>query len=341
MTTTGQLPTIKAVGTLALGVLSLVAAATLPVDRNNEEAFAGTTAAVSVDLHSDSNNTASTVGAIDDCRALSPGSSVVIDIVIQDVNGLSGFQMELTYDPAVMRIVPLSDILGLDYRFILSASSTTSVLDLGDLLPDDGDGSFTLAAAQFPSAPVSGSGVMVRLKIEAVASGSTAVSLSGVKLSSGTGTPLQPSDANGFYTGPVNGATVVVGSGCADLDGDGVSDGVDNCPAWPNPSQELPPWFVPDGDSDCDGFSDVDEIYFGTDPNGSCGYETEGEQSLTWPADLYASNHINTTDVLAFKAVFGQDVPAVAARFDLFPDGTINTTDVLQMKQFFGHPCTP
>ena len=39
-------------------------------------------------------------------------------------------------------------------------------------------------------------------------------------------------------------AAIAVGGPC-DADGDGFGDGSDNCPAWPNAGQALPPWPVP------------------------------------------------------------------------------------------------
>lgn len=307
----------------------------------DDSARAGTAATVSIDLLSDSNNTSTTVGAVNSCRALSVGSSITVDAVIQDVSNLSGFQMDMQYDPAVVRVVPLSGVLTLDYNYIL-APALTSVLDLGDGLPDDGDGVFTFAAVQFPSNPVSGSGVLVRFKIEAIGAGSTDVVLAGVKLSDGTGTTIQPADANGFYTGPINGATVVVGGGCADLDGDGISDSEDNCPAWYNPDQSLPPWHVPPGDADCDGFDDSTEDYLGTLPDRQCPETStvDDEEPDAWPPDFNDDQTVSISDVLALKPVFNHDVPPVSQRYDLSTDGTISISDVLMLKPYFNLSCS-
>jgi hypothetical protein len=57
---------------------------------------------------------------------------------------------------------------------------------------------------------------------------------------------------------------------CTDIDGDALSDGLDNCPSWPNPGQED---FDSDArgdpcddDDDDDSLSDIDEFARGTDP---------------------------------------------------------------------------
>lgn len=226
---------------------------------------AGTSAKVSVDTVPDSSNTATTVGTIDPCRTASVGSTFLIDIVIQNVSNLSGFQMNLLYDPTVLKIVPVSSTKNVDYSFFLT-STGTAVLNLGESLPDNGDGDFLLAAVQFPLAPASGSGVLARLKMEAIGSGTSNLSLLKVKLSDGNGNPIQPSDANGVYTGPIQGGSIAVGQLCTlDTDGDGFPDLQDNCPLVSNSDQ----W-----DTDVDGFGDAcdadidgDGILNGDDPD--------------------------------------------------------------------------
>ncbi|HUF52437.1 MAG TPA: choice-of-anchor Q domain-containing protein [Dehalococcoidia bacterium] len=99
---------------------------------------------------------------------------------------------------------------------------------------------------------------------------------------------------------------------------------------------------TPPGDSDGDGWTDEAEAWFGTNPNVACGFTSGGDPaSENWPADLFESDNINTTDVLQLRPVFGQPVPPASARYDLFPSGNINTTDVLQLKPQFGGVCTP
>lgn len=127
-----------------------------------------------------------------------------------------------------------------------------------------------------------------------------------------------------------------------DSDGDGVPDDTDNCPAWPNPGQSLPPWSVPPGDDDCDSFSSATETVLGTDPDDACGFTAGAPaQSETWPPDLVESNGINISDVLALKPVFGTSVPPTSARLDLVVSNSINISDVLSLKPFFGATCTP
>src|ERR1700674_4391578 len=85
----------------------------------------------------------------------------------------------------------------------------------------------------------------------------------------------------------------------ADADGDGVGNVCDNCPNWPNPSQALPNWTVPAGDTDCDGFPDSvpigapnalnSETNMGTDPSRHCAAtpaRNDEPPPDAWPVDF-------------------------------------------------------
>jgi Thrombospondin type 3 repeat len=122
-----------------------------------------------------------------------------------------------------------------------------------------------------------------------------------------------------------------------DSDGDGVPDGTDNCPRWPNPSQNLPVWAVPAGDPDCDGFANTVEKPAGTDTLVHCGPNT-------WPADVTNDNFSDISDVSALTANFALQVPPAPYRYDIAPDpvdGFVDITDVSKMTNFFSLGCTP
>ncbi len=123
-----------------------------------------------------------------------------------------------------------------------------------------------------------------------------------------------------------------------DSDGDGVPDVIDNCPAWPNSLQSLPPWPIATDDPDCDGWSTSDENAIGTNPTLACG-------TNAWPPDFNDDQVVNILDVLflappVFFSV-GPD-PPYQARVDLNPDGVINVLDVNRMAPpIFFAICTP
>jgi hypothetical protein len=128
--------------------------------------------------------------------------------------------------------------------------------------------------------------------------------------------------------------------GGADTDGDGVPDTNDNCPAWPNSDQSMPPWPVTlDGsDSDCDGWSTADENLIGTDPLLACGVGA-------WPPDFDDSLRVDIFDVNTLRPpVFFSTAPGPPydVRFDLVPNGTIDIFDVNALRPpIFFATCTP
>ena len=121
-----------------------------------------------------------------------------------------------------------------------------------------------------------------------------------------------------------------------DSDGDGVTDGSDNCQRWPNAAQNLPPWPVPTNDPDCDGFSNVVESSAGTDSLVHCGADA-------WPADVNNDTFSDISDVSALTAYFGSPVPPAPYRYNIAdpPDGFVDITDISKLTGFFGDSCIP
>jgi hypothetical protein len=109
----------------------------------------------------------------------------------------------------------------------------------------------------------------------------------------------------------------------------------------PNPTPAcpggiVPPWLIPSGDFDCDGFTNSQEAFIGTDPTRACGPDA-------WPPDINNDQLVNGSDLLTFAPVFGSVSPnsPYNARWDLNNDGRINGQDLLQVAPFFGKRCTP
>ncbi len=126
---------------------------------------------------------------------------------------------------------------------------------------------------------------------------------------------------------------------CAgDLDCDAVADVSDNCPNWPNPLQNLPPWTLPPNDPDCDGFSTALENSVGTNPLAHCG-------TNAWPADVTDNTFSDIGDISFLTGNFGAQVPPAPARYNIAPDppmgppNFIDTADIAKMTGFFGQTC--
>lgn len=259
----------------------------------SRDAGAATDPIVSVDAAPDSSNTATTVGTIDTCAGIPSGAAFDIDVVIQSVDGLTGIEASLLYDPLVVNVT------GVNYEFLLSTSGA-SVLDVGDTVPDS-DGDFGIGAVTFPLSPVTGSGVIVRLTLTAVADGQSLLDLSNVKLSDSVGNPIQPADSNGVYQGPVNDAGVVIGGGCSDTDLDGYDDEAEAGTPLCNGVNDD--WFEDDIiDDGCPGgpalegaFSEA-QFNLGTDPNIRCAEGFDDGPSPGWPSDFVSGSTPDSTD---------------------------------------------
>jgi hypothetical protein len=132
-----------------------------------------------------------------------------------------------------------------------------------------------------------------------------------------------------------------------DFDGDGVSNFDDNCPAWPNPGQNLPPWPVPPGDADCDGFTQAAETFVGTDPADSCPDTATANDEVDdkWPPDFDDNQWVNILDIFKITPpVFNTRPPSpnYSVRKDLNADGWINILDFFRMTPpVFNSTCTP
>jgi uncharacterized protein YkwD len=102
------------------------------------------------------------------------------------------------------------------------------------------------------------------------------------------------------------------------------------------PNGLVPPWPVPLGDPDCDGFTSAQEAFIGTDPTRACGPDA-------WPPDINGDGVTNISDVMSFATFFNSAnvTPIYSARYDLNTDGRISLADILVMAPFFNKSCVP
>ena len=155
-------------------------------------------------------------------------------------------------------------------------------------------------------------------------------------------------------------AIVSYGSGIyrlAPLDQDGDLDVAvnDNCPAWPNPAQNLPSWPVINDDSDCDGFARNREVYIGTAHAQHCAATVTPNDEPTpdaWPADFNDDRTANGQDTGKFGGPFGSFNKLVSQgpfgppgdelpgeRFDFNGNGIINGQDTGKYQAYFNKTC--
>jgi hypothetical protein len=123
-----------------------------------------------------------------------------------------------------------------------------------------------------------------------------------------------------------------------------------------------PPWIVPIGDTDCDGFPDsvpgtpllrAGEMVVGTLVMSRCAANSGSDNESppdAWPVDFNDNQLVNLGDILKYNYVLGRtvnsppvNVPGMGLtemrRFDLNGIGPVNVGDVLIFNAFFGKRC--
>jgi len=110
-------------------------------------------------------NSATSAGPIQSCLSVSSGDTFDVDVIVTDVQELAGFQVRLNFDPQVVQIE------GRQADFFLGEGG----LEAGDTNFPVTSGSWYYGYTNLPGR--SGSGVLVRITLKALASGSTRLSL--------------------------------------------------------------------------------------------------------------------------------------------------------------------
>ena len=160
-------------------------------------------------------------GPIDSCVSVATGDEFQVDIVVLNVKDLLAWSLYVQYDPAVIRIIDR------DVKVFQAANTGSAVIDLSDKLPDD-DGIYGLSAVDTsdPPRPDSGSGVLARLYLKAVANGQSPLKLAdqdlnndgkpdrGLLLRNADNQTIGDDNGDTFFDGPREDALVMVGNDC-------------------------------------------------------------------------------------------------------------------------------
>lgn len=168
-----------------------------------------------------SGNDATHVEQIDPCAAASNGETFNLDVVIKGVQNLLAWEALVTYDPSILRVDDRN------VKLFLNGDGGSQVFDSSQQTPNT-TGSYGVAAVDQsdPVKPDSGDGVLVRLTMTAIGTGTSVISLQGVD-QDGDGHPDRGvllrnvdaaiiGDTNGdsWFDGPVDNAEIRVGTDC-------------------------------------------------------------------------------------------------------------------------------
>ena len=203
-----------AIGLLLLVMLALPST-NLPV--------AGATGETATQLGIDTNpsgNTATSLGKTDACHRVDLNDTLDVDIVIKDVSELLGWEIWFAYDSSRLQVTSRN------VRMFQAANPNSNVFDAADAVPDS-DGLYVAAAVDIgDGAQDSGSGVLARLTLKAVAPGISDLTLpqpdldgdgridGGPILTDHNGDRIGDEDGDGFFDGKVTNARIAVGTEC-------------------------------------------------------------------------------------------------------------------------------
>lgn len=226
------------------GLTQSTSAASAPVDL------------VAVDVNTTGND-ATTVGNIEACASIGNGDSIEIDIVVKGIpvfvptdpqnpglggeDGLSGFGMDLNYDQSVLQVTGMT-VAG----FLLASNpGGYTPFALSDAVPDS-DGLFSIQEADLSPNYDAGDGVLARITLMAVGTGTSPLTL-GDSID-GDGIPNIIDAASISYDITTNTpASIAVGTECG---------------ATPTPVPTAPAQRHIWGDANCDGALNAEDATF-------------------------------------------------------------------------------
>ena len=154
-------------------------------------------------------NTATSLGAIESCRAVTSGSSFTIDFFITDVTNLAGWAMPITYNPAVLRVTAVN------VQLFQAANGGSNVFNTSSPVPDT-DGAWEAGAFDLNAPPYqdSGTGVLARVTLNAFAAGSSPLTVGDPNLVDPTGAAIGDVTDDGVFDGAIRNAQIVVNDVC-------------------------------------------------------------------------------------------------------------------------------
>ncbi len=319
---------------------------------------------IAIDMDVTGNDARLTQGAnTQNCARIDGTGTIDIDVLLSEPgvhadDGIRAWEFLLNYDPNVV------SISAEDANFLLNQAAGGEFGAASDPLPDARNGSWRSGGRDEgggydpqpePAGPHEvGPGVLTRITLSGVAQGTTALTLTKVGVMTAANGAIPVVTVSNAWVS-VDEECVVptpTPTPCPDSDGDLWCDEDDNCPAWPNLDQSLPPWVSdPTDDPDCDGFTSADEAEIGTDPWDHCANtpDANDEADDRWPSDFDDNQVVNILDQgEVLPPHLGRSCANYAnweeegyPRRDLVPDCVINVLDLGKVQApYFGQNCS-
>ncbi len=161
-----------------------------------------------VDLISDG-DADSFVGSVQGCLEVDVGDSFPIDLYIEDAQGLRAWELRFSFDHELLQIV------GHDFgQFLLSTDPSGIIFP--SLYEMETADRYFLAASEFRGTPDSGSGVLARMSMQAMAPGRSTVTI--VTEPSYIAPHLTDDNGTGVFAGITSHGEVAVGEPCSTSD---------------------------------------------------------------------------------------------------------------------------
>jgi len=153
-----------------------------------------------------SGNTATSLGRIDACTRVHAGTQFDVDVYVKDVPPIDGVQVTLQFDPAILRPV------GYDASLFLNAAPGSNVTPLEK--PAAEPGTYMVAGFDLgQDSAESGSGAAIRITFEALRTGRSDVRVTELLMVDDGGSPVEPADEVGRFTGTVTSGVIDVDAG--------------------------------------------------------------------------------------------------------------------------------
>jgi hypothetical protein len=165
--------------------------------------------AIGIDMTPNDANTSS-IDKIDTCTEVQPGDDFAADLVVTNLDSLKAWELRVQFDPAVVSLESA------DYNFFLGKTGG----HIFPLFEQEKPGQMFLAAAeaQFQH---SGSGILARLHLKALASGASSLTIMSSptyfspRLTDAAGLPIGDTNGDAYFDGPLTGGTIDVGRACS------------------------------------------------------------------------------------------------------------------------------